>query len=100
MFQALWLGLDELTRAGTALRCSGCPGKVPQTGWFEQVHFLRVLEAGYGVGFILKPFSSACRWPCSPCVLTWSSVGVCVLIFPSYKDTGQIAGGGRPTPIT
>ena len=36
--------------------------------------------------FLLRPLSLACRQPSSPCVLTWPSVCVCVLI-SSYLDT-------------
>lgn len=33
-----------------------------------------------------------CRWPSSPCVLTWSSFCVCVLI-SSFQDTSEIGLG-------
>lgn len=33
-----------------------------------------------------------CRWPSSPCVLTWSSFCACVLI-SSFQDTSEIGLG-------
>ena len=37
--------------------------------------------------FLLRPLSLPCRWTSSPWVFTQSSLCVCVLILPTYKDT-------------
>lgn len=53
-------------------------------GGLTKMYFLTVLEAGssssrWQQGWVLlKPLSLACRWPFSPCVLTRSSLCVCL----------------------
>lgn len=49
----------------------------------------------HSVGFILRLLSLTCRWPLSPCVLTWPcwSVCVCVLLSSSYEDASHLGSG-------
>ena len=56
---------------------SGCPNKIPQTGWFKKrgVYFLAILEAGSSrsrcqpIWFIMRTLFLACRWPPSHYIL-------------------------------
>lgn len=67
------------------LVCSGHYAKMPQVQRLKTVdiYFLTLLEAGspmfgYLQGwFLVKPFFLTCRWPFSPCMLTWPFLCAC-----------------------
>ena len=83
-----WEGFAHCGHLGTVLVCSGCDKKVPQTRWLQQQKFIPslVLEPSsprlrhWQGWFLLRPLSSVCRQPPSPCVFTWSSLCVCLCL--------------------
>lgn len=66
--------------SNAVLLCQDWYNKTRQAEWLE----LLALEAGSSRSmcqpgwFLLRPLFLACRWPPSPCVLTWSFLRVCV----------------------
>lgn len=81
--QLLLTGEDEMFHNQKTRAAGAAATKYHRWGGWDNRHCVcHVLEAGSlrprcGQGVSRRPLSLACRWPSSPCALTWSPPCVC-----------------------